>query len=40
MKQPEEELQETLTELDARAVVGYVRHHPELLMRGAGAGGA
>ncbi len=29
MKQPEEELQETLTELDDRAVVDYLRHHPE-----------
>ncbi|MDI4740259.1 hypothetical protein MJN54_33180, partial [Salmonella enterica subsp. enterica serovar Kentucky] len=26
MKQPEEELQETLTELDDRAVVDYLRH--------------
>ncbi len=31
MKQPEEELQETLTELDDRAVVDYLRHHPEFL---------
>ncbi len=31
MKQPEEELQETLTKLDDRAVVDYLRHHPEFL---------
>ncbi|ECE5991154.1 DUF484 domain-containing protein [Salmonella enterica subsp. salamae] len=37
MKQPEEELQETLTELDDRAVVDYLRHHPEFFIRNAHA---
>lgn len=37
MKQPEEELQETLTELDDRAVVDYLRRHPEFFIRNAHA---
>ncbi|WP_411899324.1 DUF484 family protein, partial [Salmonella enterica] len=37
MEQPEEELQETLTELDDRAVVAYLRHPPEFFIRHAHA---
>ncbi|SUG35777.1 Protein of uncharacterised function DUF484 [Salmonella enterica subsp. arizonae] len=37
MKQPEEELQETLTELDDRAVLDYLRRHPEFFVRNAHA---
>jgi len=35
MKQPGEELQETLTEMDDRAVVDYLLRHPEFFIRNA-----
>lgn len=35
MKQPGEELQETLTELDDRAVVDYLIKNPEFFIRNA-----
>jgi uncharacterized protein YigA (DUF484 family) len=35
MKQPGEELQESLTELDDRAVVDYLLRHPEFFIRNA-----
>jgi len=35
MKQPGEELQETLTELDDRAVVDYLLRHPDFFIRNA-----
>ena len=35
MKQPGEELQETLTEMDDRAVVEYLLRHPEFFIRNA-----
>ena len=37
MKQPGEELQETLTELDDRAVVDYLIKNPEFFIRNARA---
>ncbi|MDN8602122.1 DUF484 domain-containing protein [Citrobacter sp. S2-9] len=37
MKQPGEELQETLMELDDRAVVEYLQRHPEFFIRNARA---
>lgn len=37
MKQPGEELQETLIELDDRAVVEYLQRHPEFFIRNAQA---
>ncbi|MCS3466020.1 MULTISPECIES: DUF484 domain-containing protein [Citrobacter] len=37
MKQPGEELQETLMELDDRAVVEYLQRHPEFFIRNAQA---
>ena len=35
MKQPGEELQETVTELDDRAVVDYLLRNPEFFIRNA-----
>ena len=37
MKQPGEELQETLMELDDRAVVDYLQRNPEFFIRNAQA---
>ena len=38
MKQPGEELQETVTELDDRAVVDYLLRNPEFFIRNARVG--